>query len=145
MAYFNYNTLVPVHFLKAIEKGQMILSLKNVSGDDRLSDLTPLEAARYFVDIPTGQIIDLKQLSAVYSLTREAVQAPYLYLFVKGGAYVRLWEGKKVQSFLQNYGEVYQVFKVPTGLLSQNAPPALSVEPLLPGKQVSVLIFTGKQ
>jgi len=68
MDYFNYCTIIPSQFLKAIETGTMITSLKNIALVKNKNTRYDLKNSRYFFDIPNGKILDLKIIRDTYGI-----------------------------------------------------------------------------
>jgi len=128
--FINYGNLLPVMYLRALEKGELLMSLKNILPLKGLGRASGLSAARFFYDVPTSLWLDLSPIkerygiSALYPqrvnsvpLVRE-LQLPVslqgdVVCFVKGAAIVTVKGENGSKEFRQRYGYSYEMFLLP--------------------------------
>ncbi len=123
-----YSACVLSMYLRALEDGRAIVSLWNARPKGLPLSVDELSAAKSFLDIPSGELIDLKELqnsmmagdmrprmirAPIKTITVDvpAAKARKVLFFIKGYAEFSLEAGGKFISGGQTYGYAYQVFK----------------------------------
>ena len=64
--FMNYCSIIPVQYLKTIEKGQAIISLKNIKSPIKSKPHEELRNAKIFYDVPTHKTVNLEILKKQY-------------------------------------------------------------------------------
>lgn len=137
--YRTYNLILPVLFLKCIERGECIISLKNTA-PPASGQGTKLQDANYFYDVFNERGFDLTQLGSAFAeqaaiTATEPVQRTLeinsqgnkrIIFFVQGAADIRLKAAQGTIQLKQDFGYSYQFFEVDLG--SSDSPPGKKVE-----------------
>ncbi len=127
LAFRDYASVIPVMYLRAIEKGDMIISLKNAQPIRPLASDAELASASFFLDVPISKRIDLRPFKERFGVN---IFTPHkvnnfqqeisldtadkeVVFFIKGAAEVNLEAGEKTVKTQQTYGYSYQVFNYP--------------------------------
>ena len=127
--FINYGNLLPVIYLRDLEQGRLIMSLKNAPLVDNGIPPADLASARLFYDVPEKRLLDLNALRKRYGpeafepiIARGAVTRPLgdkgsfsnqkILCFVKGAARLAVVtaEGETLITSQQRYGYSYQLF-----------------------------------
>ena len=119
---------IPVMYLRAIEKGEVIISLDNIKTQREKEMGEDLSKAKTFFDVQTGQTIkfdDIKRKNEPSDLlsveisgmaertlgfSQKALKRNTIVFFVKGKADLLVLDGNKTFSAQQTYGQSYQMF-----------------------------------
>lgn len=156
MDYFNYETIIPTRFLKTIEEGKMIISSDNILSLLGQNNQNELQRARYFFNVPKGEVYDLNAIVAAHgeeSLTEHTTKddvfqmaiplnntkKAYVCFFVKGGAYITLNNSSSSVKYIQDFGQAYQMFIVDNEMLYGLEPITFRVTPMFVNKSVSII------
>lgn len=121
MNFYDYASIVPVMYLRAFERGEARMSLRNVPSAHQ-----GLEGARLFLDVPSRRILNLDLIrenfgaGALENKTLSHFQKEFalgndpakLVFFIKDAAWVTLVRGDKEVYLNQSYGYAYQLFGV---------------------------------
>lgn len=129
--FMNYASIIPVHYLREMEAGRLLMSLKNVQPPQPFPDGEELKQARFFYDVPNHELLDLapfKKISGLEGLNPIRSQSASilkaisltaqdrgqeLLIFVKGAARVTVQSVGIKQVARQRYGYSYQLFRFP--------------------------------
>ncbi|MDP2654156.1 MAG: hypothetical protein Q8Q08_09010 [Candidatus Omnitrophota bacterium] len=123
----DYASILPVMYLRAIEKGTAVISLKN-AGPEKIPSGNEMEQARFFLDVPTGHFFDLadcgweargsRPARTIRADSGEEIIIPdesmKIIIFVKGPADVLLRSAGRISLFRQTYGNSFQMFRLHT-------------------------------
>ncbi|MDP2654124.1 MAG: hypothetical protein Q8Q08_08850 [Candidatus Omnitrophota bacterium] len=131
-SFASYSTLIPVAFLRRIERGDLVMSLQNVSATTAPGSTPEPFRARWFCDVPRGVCLDLtgiknsqpeehRSLKIIKKDTLHRTIAapkpkPYdrCVFFVKGAASIDVHGLSQEPIHLrQRYGNSFQMFEVP--------------------------------
>ena len=125
-----FDTMIPIMYLRDIEKGDVVISLKNVKSKKPQNPDFELANARLFFDVPTNKKYSLEILRQernsnftpriiTNTVFEESINLPpgngssYVVFFIKGGADFRFQTGKGMVDGQQTYGQSYQIFSFP--------------------------------
>lgn len=156
--FMNYATIIPVQYLRRLEKGELMMSLKNVRSPQPFPEGEELKHARIFYDVPRQESLDLAHLKNIYGtesfvpavsaaipIVKGFVSAPGdgdVIVFVKGAARVVLRSSESQQTARQRYGYSYEMFRFPARDFLKGAassPFELIVSPVPAGGEFAVV------
>lgn len=157
--FINYGNLLPILYLRPLEKGRLLMSLHNVPPPKNHHDSSAFTSAQFFYDVPRGWKIDLQALAQQYgqealrpivsahSVEREITitegrEKQNLLFFIRGAASFSLEDsdGKVLAQGRQRYGYSYELFSFPLSNLSPGASKIiLRAAAVAPSKEMAVV------
>ncbi len=153
--FFHYASVLPVMYVRSLEKGICIMSLENVKHPYAFQNLDELSQSQFFLDVPNLKLIDLSVLkeqrhadrfvphdfqNQAWTMELSIKENDQIILFIKGPASLELKVNEQKIETRQIYGQSYQLFE-----FSYRLPDALphslhlKIVPILPEYPIKVI------
>ena len=155
-----YGRLIVLRYLRSIAEGKIIIPYKNTETLKSWPTDHELSAAKYFYDVNTREMLDLETLRANVSnedLTPKKIvglagknlmmrydfnkTVEHAIFFIKGKAKIQFISNNQTITRDQNYGEVYQMFKVDLKSKMKQYPAVISMNLIPYGSNKTVYLI----